>query len=129
MNFYVDLLVGYKGITLEEAYEKLASSRRSKLPIVDSDGNLVSLITLADLKKKKDFPLASINPEKNQLIVGAAISTRPDDRVRIECLVKTGIDVVVLDSSQGNSIYQIEMIKFIKSKWPELQVKIFYSIK
>ncbi len=117
-----DLLVGNKGICLEEAYELLSSSRKSKLPIVDSNGNLVSLITLADLKKKKDFPLASINPDNNQLIVGAAISTRPDDRIRIEQLVKTGIDVVVLDSSQGNSIYQIEMIKFIKSKWPELQV-------
>ena len=70
-----DLLVGDKGISLEEAYELLASSRKSKLPIVDSKGNLVSLITLADLKKKKDFPLASIN-KFNQLIVGAAISTR-----------------------------------------------------
>ena len=45
-----DLLVGYNGISLEEAYEMLASSRKSKLPIVNSEGNLVSLITLADLK-------------------------------------------------------------------------------
>lgn len=117
-----ELLTGNSGISLEEAYEKLAKSRKSKLPIIDSDGNLVSLITLADLKKKKDFPLASINSEKNQLIVGAAISTRLDDRVRVEKLVGMGIDVVVLDSSQGNSIYQIDMIRYIKSKWPDLQI-------
>lgn len=117
-----ELLTGCSGISLEEAYEKLAKSRKSKLPICDAEGNLVSLITLADLKKKKDFPLASLNLEKNQLIVGAAISTRPDDKIRIANLVKSGIDVVVLDSSQGNSIYQIEMIKYIKSLWPELQV-------
>lgn len=117
-----DLLVGYNGISLEEAYEMLASSRKSKLPIVNSEGNLVSLITLADLKKKKEFPLASINPAKDQLMVGAAISTRSEDKERIEHLVNSGIDVVVLDSSQGNSKYQIDMITHIKSKWPSLQV-------
>ena len=82
-----DLLVGKNGISLEEAYEKLAKSRKSKLPICDCEGNLVSLITLADLKKKKDFPLASINPQKNQLMVGAGVSTRPEDKVRIEKLI------------------------------------------
>jgi len=107
-----DLLTGSSGISLEEAYEKLAKSRKSKLPICDSEGNLVSLITLADLKKKKDFPLASINAEKNQLIVGAAISTRPEDKVRIEKLVRMGIDVVVLDSSQGLLLF-IYMLLFL----------------
>lgn len=116
-----DLLVGYNGISLDEAYEILASSRKSKLPIVNAEGHLVSLITLSDLKKKKEFPLASIN-SKNQLMVGAAISTRYEDRERIENLAKFDIDVVVLDSSQGNSSYQIEMIAYIKSKWPRLQV-------
>lgn len=116
-----DLLVGYNGISLEEAYELLASSRKSKLPIVNSEGNLVSLITLSDLKKKKEFPLASIN-SKNQLMVGAAISTRNEDKERVEVLVRAGIDVVVLDSSQGNSKFQLEMISFIKSRWPSLQV-------
>ena len=116
-----DLLVGYNGISLEEAYELLASSRKSKLPIVNAEGHLMSLITLSDLKKKKEFPLASIN-SKNQLMVGAAISTRYEDRERIENLAKFDIDVVVLDSSQGNSSYQIEMITYIKSKWPRLQI-------
>jgi IMP dehydrogenase len=117
-----DLLVGHSGISLDEAYELLASSRKSKLPIVDSDGCLVSLITLSDLKKKKEFPLASVNTQKDQLMVGAAISTRYEDRERLECLVKSGIDCVVLDSSQGNSCFQIEMIKYAKSKWPSLQI-------
>lgn len=101
-----ELLIGKNGISLEEAYEKLAKSRKSKLPICDANGNLVSLITLADLKKKKDFPLASIHPQKNQLMVGAGVSTRLEDKVRVEALVNHGIDVLVLDSSQGKQSYK-----------------------
>ena len=58
----------------------------------------------ADLKKRREFPLASYDKNK-QLIVGAAISTREEDKVRLRLPAEAGLDVVVLDSSQVSSVY------------------------
>ncbi|KAK8166660.1 inosine-5'-monophosphate dehydrogenase IMD2 [Phyllosticta citrichinensis] len=117
-----DLVTAKVGISLEEANEVLRKSRKGKLPIVDDNGNLLSLVSRSDLMKNQNFPLASKLPESKQLIAAAAIGTRPEDKIRLEKLVEAGLDIAILDSSQGNSMYQIEMIKFIKEKYPGLDV-------
>ena len=44
------------------------------------------------------------------------------DKERIRLLNEAGVDVIVLDSSQGNSVYQMEMIKHVKVNYPNIQI-------
>lgn len=117
-----DLVTARSGIDLVEANTILQKSKKGKLPIVDEQDNLVSLLSRADLMKNVHYPLASKLPHSKQLIAAAAIGTRPDDKLRLQKLVDAGLDIIVLDSSQGNSMYQIEMIKWVKKEFPNLDV-------
>ena len=116
-----EVLTAPQGISLSDANKILRASKKGKLPIVDDAGNLVALMSRNDLLKNKEYPNASKDARK-QLRVGAAISTREEAKERLAELAKVGVDVIVVDSAQGNSIYQIEMIRYIKQHYPQIEV-------
>ncbi|KAK4784674.1 hypothetical protein SAY86_019042 [Trapa natans] len=94
-------------------------------PVTRKCGEIVDVVARDDVERLRGYPRivgGGTLGADGEWMVGAAIGTRESDKERLEQLVKAGANVVVLDSSQGNSIYQIEMIKYIKKTHPEVDV-------
>lgn len=115
------LITALDKLSLEECNQALKDSKKAKLPVVTEKGELVALMSRSDLLKNRAYPNASKDKNK-QLIVGASIGTRDDDKKRLAALVVAGVDVVVIDSSQGDSIFQLNIIKYIRATYPRLDI-------
>ncbi len=108
------LITAHKDISLDEAEVIFRQHKIEKLPLVDENGILSGLITIKDLKKRKDFP--NSNKDKyGRLRAGAAIGVGQLDRA--EALINAGVDVLVLDSAHGHSKGILDTVKEIKSKF------------
>jgi len=116
-----NLVVGKEGTSLKEAEMILKSRKIEKLPLVDDEGKLKGLITIKDIEKITIYPNRATD-DKSRLLVGAAVGIGKDMDSRVEALIKSGVDLVVLDSAHGHSVNIINSVKKIKDKYPELQV-------
>ncbi|EHE0559290.1 IMP dehydrogenase [Campylobacter upsaliensis] len=113
------LITAPKGCTLDDAEKIFSTNKVEKLPIVDENNHLVGLITIKDLKKRKEYPDAN-KDSFGRLRVGAAIGVNQMERV--DALVGADVDVIVLDSAHGHSRGIIDSVKVIKAKYPKLEI-------
>ena len=117
------MIVAKEGTDLKKAEEILQNHKIEKLPVVDKNGKLVGLITYRDIIKVKVHPNAN-KDELGRLRVAAAIGVTADVLERVEALVKSSVDAVVLDTAHGHSKGVIDALKRIKKAFPKLQVVV-----
>jgi IMP dehydrogenase len=116
-----NLVVAPLGTTLAEARDILQQHRIEKLPLVDADFVLKGLITVKDIQKKIDYPLAATDSH-GRLLAGAAIGVGADMEERVAALVEAGVDVVCLDTAHGHSQRVLEATARVKSLYSSLVV-------
>merc|ERR1719265_1559756 len=116
-----DLVSAPEGVELKEAYKILRGAKKKYIPILGKQGQLVALIASSDIRKEDQYPLAT-KDQKGRLMVACAVGTRPEDRDRVTQLVKAGVDAIIIDSSQGDSHFQRDMLKWMRGEFPALQI-------
>lgn len=116
-----NLITAPVGTTLEDAQKILSKYKIEKLPLVDGNNVLKGLITIKDIEKAVKYPNAAKDAH-GRLLCGAAIGVTNDMLDRVDALVKSGVDVLVLDSAHGHSKNIIEKIKEVKKNYPNVPV-------
>ncbi|TNF69303.1 MAG: IMP dehydrogenase [Gammaproteobacteria bacterium] len=105
----------------EEVERKLHEYRIEKVLVVNDNFELLGLITVRDIEKAIEKPLACKDKD-GRLRVGAAVGTSHDTEERVHALVDAGVDVIVVDTAHGHSQGVIERVKWIKETYPEVEV-------
>jgi len=111
-----NLVIAPVGTDLEKAEVILQKYKIEKLPVVDKQGRLKGLITFKDIQKRKKFPNAS-KDKFGRLRAGAAVGISEDTIERARELVKSGVDVIVVDTAHGHSHGVINMVKKLKKEF------------
>jgi IMP dehydrogenase len=106
---------------LEMAADILQNYKIEKLPVVDENYRLIGLITYKDITKAKDRPNACKDP-MGRLRVAAAVGVTHDTLDRIEALVRSDVDAIVIDTAHGHSILVIDTLKKAKKKYKNLDM-------
>jgi len=111
------------GIDLSTAEDILQEFKIEKLPVVDDNNKLVGLITYKDIIKVKTHP-NSCKDSHGRLRVAAAVGVTADTMDRIDALVKSSVDAIIIDTAHGHSRGVIETLKQAKAKYPELDIVV-----
>jgi IMP dehydrogenase len=104
-----------------EVLDLLHTNRIEKLLVVDDNFHLQGMITVKDIQRSKDHPLAS-KDDQGRLRVGAATGIGEESQARVAALVEAGVDVVVVDTAHGHSQGVLDQVKWVKQNFPQVQV-------
>ena len=116
-----NLITAPVGTTLEEAEKMLQKYKIEKLPLVDEQNILKGLITIKDIEKVIEFPNAA-KDSQGRLLVGAAVGVSADSMIRVEKLVKAGVDIIVIDTAHGHSKGVVDSVRKIREAYPDLDI-------
>jgi IMP dehydrogenase len=107
--------------TLQAAARILQKHKIEKLPMIDESGKLIGLITYKDITKTKDSP-NSCKDDKGRLRVAAAVGIASDTLLRVEALINSDVDAIVIDTAHAHTKSVIRILKEIKKAYPSTEV-------
>ena len=110
-----------EGSPREEAQALMHKHRLERVLVVNRDFELRGLITVKDILKSSEHPLAS-KDSQGRLRVGAAVGVGEGTEERVEALIEAGVDVIVVDTAHGHSQNVLNRVAWIKRKYPKTQV-------
>lgn len=105
----------------EEVLHLLHTNRIEKVLVVDDKFHLQGMITVKDIQKQTDNPLASKDAQE-RLRVGAAVGIGAESEARVDALVAAGVDVIVVDTAHGHSQGVLDQVRWVKQHYPQVQV-------
>ncbi len=118
-----NLITVAQGTSLEQAEVILQGNKIEKLPVVDSNYQLVGLITFRDITKLTQKPIAN-KDSFGRLRVAAAIGVTTDALLRTEALVNAGVDAIIIDTAHGHTQGVVNVLKEVKNKFPQIDVVV-----
>lgn len=118
-----NLITTHLQIDMEAASQILQEYKIEKLPVVDTEGHLVGLITYKDITKAQDKPMAC-KDSKGRLRVAAGVGVTKDTLQRMRALVEAGADAIVIDTAHGHSKGVIDKLKEAKREFPDIDIVV-----
>ena len=115
------LITAPAGTTLDEAERIMAKHRIEKLPVVDGAGHLMGLITVKDILKRRQYPIAA-KDQHGRLLVAAAIGAGGNFMERARALVDAGVDALVVDTAHGHSEGVLDATAAVREAFPQVQL-------
>ena len=110
------LVTVQEGASKEEVLSLLHKHRIERVLVVNDNFQLRGMITVKDIQKSTDFPLACKDDE-GRLRVGAAVGTGTGTEERVEALVNAGVDIIVVDTAHGHSQGVLDRVKWVKQHY------------